>query len=221
MNKPQTQRRVDAVIFDVDGVLVSTDELHYLSWKRVADEEGIPFDRRMNRECLGRSRKESLEVVLRGAPRAYDERQKAELAERKNRYFLQLVERLGPRDAAPGCHGLLLELRRRGVKLAAASGSRNAPHILRRLELDGLFDVCISGRDISRSKPHPEVFLLAARRLGLPPGRCLVVEDAPAGVEAARRAGMRVVGVGPSPLQGAEHTVPSLAAVSADELLGG
>jgi len=210
---------IEAVVFDLDGVLVSTDEHHYRSWKRLADEEGIPFDREVNRGCLGLSRSESLEVVLRNAPRSYSPREKAELAERKNRYFLELVAHLSPRDLAPGAQHMLRALKRRGVKVAVASGSRNAPLILERLGVKRLLDACVSGQDITHSKPHPESLLLAAERLGVSPRRCLVVEDAPAGVEAAQKAGMRVLGVGARALAGARRTVASLADISVNEML--
>jgi len=219
MGVSKKAERIQAVIFDLDGVLVSTDEQHYQSWKRLADEEGIHFDREINRECLGLSRMDSLEVVLRNATRAYSESEKAELAERKNRYFHELVAQLSPNDLKPGAAQLLRDLKGRAVKLAVASGSRNAPAILSRLGLAQVFDVCISGSDIARSKPDPEVFLRTAERLGVPSQRCLVVEDAPAGVEAARRAGMQVVAVGPRPLPGVARTVRSLADIAADELL--
>ncbi len=211
---------IEAVIFDLDGVLVSTDEQHYRSWKRLAEEEGIHFDRRVNRRCLGASRMESLEAVLRNAPRRYSDAEKAELAERKNRYYLELVEDLAPADVLPGVRELLCALKRRAVRLAVASGSRNAPSIVERLGLRDAFEACVSGMDIAHSKPHPEVFLRVARRLGVPPKRCLVVEDAPSGVEAARRAGMRVLGVGRRPLAGTSLMVRSPADLSADEMLG-
>ena len=210
---------IQAVIFDVDGVLVSTDEQHYQSWKRLSDEEGIQFTREMNRDCLGASRMQSLEVVLRNAPRRYNDAEKLELAERKNRYFLELVDGLGPDDVLPGCRELLFALKARGIRLAAASGSKNASHILERIGLADVFEALISGHDITRSKPHPEVFQLAGERLGVEPARCLVVEDGQVGVEAARSAGMKALGVGEHELEGAVMTVPSLTQVSLEQIL--
>ncbi len=220
MNNAEDRQPTAAVMFDLDGVLVSTDEQHYLSWKRMADEEGIYFDREINRGCLGVSRMESLEVVLRNAGRRYTQRQKAELAERKNRYYLELVQRLGPEDVLSGAREILCGLKDRAVKVAVASGSKNARYILERVGLAEMPDAVVTGQEISNSKPDPEVFLAAAQRLGLPPARCLVVEDAPAGVEAARRAGMKVLGVGqPGSLPRADRTVASLAEIGVDEML--
>ena len=211
---------IEAVIFDLDGVLVSTDELHFLSWKRVAEEEGIYFDREINRRCLGASRMESLEVVLQNAGRRYSDEQKAELAERKNRYYLELAERLGPDDALPGAREILSALKKRGVKIAVASGSKNVRHILERIGLAGLPDAVVTGHDIARSKPDPDVFVKAAGRLGSPPARCLVVEDSPAGIEAAARAGMKALGIsGQGHLAGAALTVGSPAEITVKELL--
>ncbi len=210
---------IEAVIFDLDGVLVSTDEQHYLSWKRVADEEGIYFDREINRDCLGLSRMDSLEVLLRNAPRPYSAAEKAKLAKRKNRYFQQLIAQLSASDLPAGVSRLMTDLKLRGAKLAVASGSRNAPAIVARLGLAGMFDTSVSGNDVTRSKPHPEIFLRAADRLGVAPARCLVIEDAPAGVEAALRAGMRAIAISAQPVAGAARTLPSLAHTTADELL--
>lgn len=188
---------IQAVIFDLDGVIVSTDEYHYLGWKRLADEEGIPFDRRDNERCRGVSRMESLEVVLERAPRRYSDAQKREMAGRKNRYYVEMLrERLSPADILPGARAFLDALRKRGVKLAIGSSSRNSPAILASIGLAGAFDATADGNDISRSKPDPEVFLLAARRMGVDPEACLVVEDAEAGVSAALAGGMRVLAVG-------------------------
>jgi beta-phosphoglucomutase len=203
----------------MDGVLVSTNEQHYRSWERLTDEEGIGFNRRVNRRLLGRERMESLDIVLERACRTYSTEEKQELARRKNAYFHELIEELSPADTRSGVRETIEELRRRGLPVAVASSSRNAPHIVERLGLAELLQVCVSGADIERGKPDPEVYLRAAEKLGVPPRRCLAVEDAPAGVEAARRAGMRVLGVSEEPLPGADLTVASLAEVSVDQML--
>ena len=212
---------IRGVIFDLDGVLVRTDELHYRSWRELADAEGIPFDRSVNERLKGLGRLEGLEALLENAPRRYSTREKSALARRKNDRFRGLLAALGPEDAAPGVLGLLAELRQRGVRLAVASSSRNATLILRRLGLLDRFDAVVDGCDISRGKPDPEAFLLAAERLGLPPEECVVVEDAAAGVEAARRAGMTAVGLGgASALPGAAAGFMDLTAITADDLVG-
>lgn len=211
---------IRGVIFDLDGVLVTTDELHYRAWKRMADEEGIPFDRQVNERLRGVSRMESLELILEHANRAESEARKAALADRKNRYYRELLMELSPAALLPGALEAVTELRRRGIKTAVGSSSRNTPLIMERCGLSKLFDAVADGNDITRSKPDPEVFLIAAERLGLRPAECLVVEDAVAGIEAGRRAGMIVFGIGtPEKLPGVAHLAPDLSHVSVDGLL--
>ena len=193
----EVHRGIRAVIFDLDGVIVSTDEYHYLGWKRLADEEGIPFDRRDNERCRGVSRMESLEVVIERSPRRYSDAQKRAMADRKNRYYMQMLrERLSPASILPGAMAFMEALKARRIKLAIGSSSRNSPGILKSIGLADYFDATADGNDISRSTPDPEVFLLAARRLGGAPEECLVVEDAEAGVSAALAGGMKVLAVG-------------------------
>lgn len=186
------------VLFDLDGVLVSTDELHFRAWSELASEYGIPFTRADNDRLRGVSRMESLERLLERAPRAFDGAEKRAMAERKNTRYRELLQRLVPGDAMPGGRELLASLRQRGVATAIASSSRNARDIASRIGLDALVDTIVDGNDITRSKPDPEVFLVAARRLGLEPRQCVVVEDAESGIEAARQGGFRVVAVGSS-----------------------
>lgn len=208
------------VIFDLDGVLTDTAELHYQCWQALADELGLPFDRQANEALRGLSREESLGKFLGRRAAEFSEQQKLELARRKNEDYLRRVARLSPADLAPGAAELLSELRRRGARLAVASASRNAAAVIDRLGIGLLLDVLVDGNEVERSKPDPQVFLRAAERLGLPPRRCVVVEDAASGVDAALAAGMRVVGLGPPERVGRAHCVkPRLAELSADELL--
>jgi len=208
------------VIFDLDGVLVSTDEDHYQAWKRLADEEGLPFDRALNRSLRGVSRQESLAIILKAAGRACTTAEKYRLADRKNRYYTERIEHLGPDDILPGVVELLRKLHRRRVKLAVASSSKNAPHILQRIGLHTSFDAYVDGNDPVRSKPQPDLFLLAAQRLDLPPDRCLVVEDARAGVTAALHAGMRVLAIGDAADDPrADLSAPDLAGVVIEQIL--
>jgi beta-phosphoglucomutase len=212
---------VRAVIFDLDGVLVSTDEFHYRAWQRLADEEGIAFDRRANRRLRGVGRMESLEIMLERAPRPYAPEEKAALAERKNRYYRESLEALAPGDVLPGVREVLRALKARGVKVAVASSSRNAPEILRRTGLADVADATADGNDITHSKPDPEVFLVAAARLGLAPAECLVVEDAASGVEAAAAAGMRSLAIGAAAGHPqADRSADDLASITVDEMLG-
>lgn len=188
--------KIRAVIFDLDGVIVSTDECHYEAWKKMADEEGIYFDRAINERLRGVSRTESLEIILERASKPYDEQQKHEMTERKNSYYRELIQKLTPEGILPGVMKFINDLKSRGIKTAIGSSSKNTPVILERIGLLNSFDAVIDGNNITKSKPDPEVFLKAAQSLGIPAEECLVVEDADAGVEAAVSAGMKVLGVG-------------------------
>jgi len=196
MTKPEPASVIRAVIFDLDGVIVSTDEYHYLGWKRLADELGIPFDRHINERLRGVSRMESLEIILERAAQSYTAAEKLEFAERKNTYYREFLNQVTPKDILPGVMELLAELKTKQIKIAIGSSSRNTPLILAQIGLSDYFNAVADGNDITRSKPDPQVFLFAAERLGIPPSACLVVEDAFAGVEAGLAAGMRVLGVG-------------------------
>lgn len=187
---------IQGVIFDLDGVIVSTDDCHYLAWKRMADEEGIEFDRGINERLRGVSRMDSLQIILEKATRAYTDEEKLEMAARKNAYYVTLIGNLTPKDILPGALHALKLLREKGVKIAIGSSSRNTPLILKQIGLENAFDGVADGNQITRSKPDPEVFLLAAKLIGLPAANCLVTEDADAGVEAALNGGMRALGVG-------------------------
>lgn len=184
------------VIFDLDGVIVSTDNCHYLAWKKMADEENIPFDRTINERLRGVSRMESLEIILEKAQKAYTADEKLVLAARKNAYYVELIGSLTESDILPGALETLHMLKARGLKVAIGSSSRNTPVILRQIGLDSAFDAVADGNAIHNSKPDPEVFLLAASLLHLEPKNCLVVEDADAGIEAGIAGGMRTLGVG-------------------------
>ena len=209
-----------AFIFDLDGVIVSTDNYHYLGWKQMADEEGIYFDREINERLRGVSRMESLSIILERAARQYSQAEKDDMATRKNTYYRNLLDNLSPADILPGVAQLLKDLRGLGIKLAIGSSSRNTPLILRKIGLDNFFDAVADGNEITNSKPDPEVFLLAAEKLGIPPARCVVVEDAEAGVEAALAAGMKVVGVGSaSASPRASLQAPDLSTVRAADLI--
>jgi beta-phosphoglucomutase len=209
-----------AVIFDLDGVLVSTDEFHYLAWQRLADEEGIPFSREVNHRLRGVGRVESLEILLERSPRTYTPEQKTALADRKNAYYRESLKALTPRDVLPGAREILRGLKARGAKVAVASSSRNAPEILRRTGLGDGLDTTADGNDITRSKPDPQVFLVAASRLSIEPAACLVVEDAASGIEAAVAAGMRSLALGAAAGHPqADRSTESLATITAEAML--
>ncbi|ARV60523.1 beta-phosphoglucomutase [Nostocales cyanobacterium HT-58-2] len=208
---------IAGVIFDLDGVLTDTSEFHYLAWKRLADEKGIPFDRKTNEGMRGLSRRESLLQILGNSP--VSEEQIQDMMERKNRYFLEMMQALTPADLLPGVADLLQELRAAGLKVALGSSSKNAQTVIKRLGIAEHLDAIADGHSVSQSKPAPDVFLFAAQQLGLSPSQCVVVEDAGAGVEAALAARMRVVGLGPVERVGKAHVVlPNLDGVRWDNL---
>lgn len=186
----------EAVIFDLDGVLCSTDEFHYLAWKKLADRLHIPFDRADNRRQRGVSRMESLEILLEKSDVSYSEEQKRELAAEKNAEYVRLLQNLSEADLSDEVRQTLNALRAMGLKLAVGSSSRNTRTILEKIGLGGFFDAVADGNDIRHSKPDPEVFLVAAQRLGLAPSVCLVVEDAQAGIDAANAGGFDSCAIG-------------------------
>ena len=186
---------ISAVIFDLDGVIVSTDECHYMAWKKLADEEGIYFDKIINNRLRGVSRMESLDIVLEKSERKYSIKEKEELATRKNNYYKEYITKLTPNDILPGVTDTLNELKKHDIKIAIGSSSKNTPLILERIGLTEVFDAISDGNNIKKSKPDPEVFVKAAQMLEVECEKCLVVEDADAGIEAGRAAGMRTLAV--------------------------
>lgn len=187
---------IKGLIFDLDGVIVSTDDLHYMAWKKIALEEGIPFDKFINHKLRGVSRMASLEIILSKAEKVYTEAEKIKLATIKNNYYVALLEQLSQNDILPQVVPTLTKLRKLGYKLAIGSSSRNAKKILTKLGITDLFDVIVDGNDIINSKPDPEVFLKAAERLGLDPIECVVIEDAESGIEASIQSHMIAFGIG-------------------------
>lgn len=185
-----------AVIFDLDGVLVTTDDCHYLAWKKLADEENIYFDRDINERLRGISRMESLEIVLEKAEKQYSDDEKKEMAERKNSYYVSLVKEIDQSALIDGAIEFVSYVKENSLKTAIGSSSKNTNLILSQTGIDSMFDAIADGNIIIKSKPDPEVFLKAAELLGIEPCDCLVCEDADAGVEAAISAGMDVLAVG-------------------------
>lgn len=202
--------KIEAVIFDLDGVIVSTDECHYRAWKKTADEEGIYFDRKINDRLRGVSRMDSLEIVLERAERLYTDEEKVELAERKNNYYKEYIKKLTKDDILNGVNENLAELKAKGIKVAIGSSSKNTPDILKYIGLDNYFDAVSDGNNITKSKPDPEVFLKAADMLGVPYEKCLVVEDADSGIETGKRAGMYTLAVNNA--KGADYSLADLSA---------
>ena len=186
-----------AVIFDLDGVICSTDEYHYLAWKKLADDMAVPFDRSTNDRLRGVSRMESLNIILekyKGQP--LSEQEKTALAEKKNLIYREYLKKMSPADLTKEVKDTLDELRKRNYKLAIGSSSKNTPFILQQIGLGDYFDAVADGNCITHSKPDPEVFLKAAGMVGTAPEECVVVEDAVSGARAGKAAGMQVLCVG-------------------------
>ena len=183
-------------LFDLDGVLVDTAQYHFLAWQRMAAELGIHFGEAENEQLKGVSRAESLNRILAWGGKSLSDAEKQHWMTLKNDWYLELVRGMPADDYLPGAHEFLRASRAAGIKVALGSASKNAPLILERLGWIPLFDAMVDGNVVTASKPDPEVFLEGARRLGLMPEECVVFEDSEAGVEAARRGGMKVVGIG-------------------------
>jgi nigerose phosphorylase len=187
---------IEAAIFDLDGVIVDTAKYHYLAWKKLANILGIDFTLEDNERLKGVSRTRSLEIILEIGGLSISETKKIELANMKNRWYLDYIQEITPEELLPGVVSFLTHLRNHGVKTSLASASKNAPFILDRLGIFSLFDAIVDGNAVEKAKPDPEVFLLAAQKLDIAPEKSVVFEDAVAGVEAGKRAGMFVVGIG-------------------------
>ncbi|MDR1286348.1 MAG: beta-phosphoglucomutase [Treponema sp.] len=202
---------VRGAIFDLDGVLVDTAKYHYLAWKRLARELGFDFTEENNERLKGVSRARSLEILLETGGLSMDEAEKAAAAEKKNAWYVEYLRGLDESALLPGSREFLEILRGGGIPRGLGSASKNAPFILERLGISGLFDAVIDGTQVSRAKPDPEVFLKCARVLEIPPARCVVFEDSLAGIEAAKTGGMRAIAVGKQEnLPGAEKYISSL-----------
>ena len=209
---------IRAFIFDLDGVITDTAEYHYRGWKRIADEEGLPFTREDNEHLRGISRRESLMLLLKD--RTYPEEKIQEMMERKNNYYLEFIKEISRRDLLPGAKELLEEIRAAGLKNALGSASKNAGEVIERLGIRSLFDAISDGYSVERQKPAPDLFLHAARQLNLSPAECVVVEDAAAGIEAAITGGFHTIGLGPRERVGKASVVfASLAGVWLEDLL--
>ena len=198
-----------AVIFDLDGVLVSTDEQHYQGWKALCDRLGIPFDREVNNRFRGVSRMACVDILEERSGQSWTDERKQEYATWKNERYRSLLSELSPASVTREVRETLDRLRAGGLLLAVGSSSKNAGFILERIGLGGYFDAVSDGNNISRSKPDPEVFQKAAQFLGVPPELCLVVEDAVSGVEAAHNAGMLAASLGDAAKNGPGDSVMS------------
>lgn len=207
-------------LFDLDGVIVDTAKYHFLAWKRLADELGANFTIEDNELLKGVSRMRSLQIILDLNKLEISEERKLELASKKNEWYVDFIIKMGADEILPGTIDFLEATKAKGIKIALGSASKNAQTILDRLEITPYFDAIISGNEVSKAKPDPEVFLLGAKSVGLEPQECVVFEDAQAGVQAAINAGMKCIGIGEVSILGdADLVVDGLHAISVEDVL--
>lgn len=207
-------------IFDLDGVIVSTDKYHRQAWEALARELGIPFSEEQARATRGVDRMASLRVVLGPRWDEFGEGERIALASKKNELYVKLIGGITPKDALPGAVELVEALAAEGIPRAIGSASKNALPVLERLGIASLFSAIVTGFDFTRGKPAPDVFLVAAERMGIPPQQCVVFEDAQAGIQAAHSGGMKAFGVGdPEIVAGCDRFSPSLAGVTVGDII--
>jgi beta-phosphoglucomutase len=213
-------KEIKACIFDLDGVIVDTAKYHFIAWKALASELGFEFTIDDNERLKGVSRMRSLEILLEIGGMKFSEIEKHQMAEKKNRLYVSYIEQMTPDEALPGVKHFLMDLKRKGIKIALGSASKNSPMILEKIELAEMFDAIVDGNSITEAKPNPEVFLKGSENLGIRPEQCIVFEDAIAGIEAAHNAGMYCIGIGdPETLQMADLVIPGFEDFSYDKLM--
>lgn len=195
MNAKKIIDEVAAVIFDLDGVLVDTAVFHYQAWKRLAKQFDFDFTEVENEQLKGVSRVDSLNLILKWANKEVPTQEKEQLAALKNTWYLELVENMRNGDVLPGTIDVLTYLKAKNKKIALGSASKNAIRILEKTGILHYFDAIIDGNAVKNSKPDPEVFLKAAAEVGVAPAASVVLEDAQAGIEAARAANMQIIAV--------------------------
>jgi beta-phosphoglucomutase len=201
-------KQIKACIFDLDGVIVDTAKYHFKAWRRLANELGFDFSEEENEQLKGVSRVESLNLILKwGKKEENDEEVKAAMADKKNAWYLEYIERMNADEILPGAEAFLRDAKSKNIKIVLGSASKNSRLILERIGIVHLFDAIIDGNSTTKSKPDPEVFLLGAQAVGLDPKECIVFEDAEKGVEAALAGGFYTVGVGNADVLDEAHIV--------------
>lgn len=212
-------REINACLFDLDGVLVDTAIYHYKAWRRLANELGFDFTEKDNEKLKGISRIQSLKLILEWGEVKKTSKEIEELSQKKNDWYLEMIADIQPNELLPGSREFLQELKDQGIKIALGSASKNAVIILDKTNIRHFFDAIVDGNMVQASKPDPEVFLIGAKLLNVPPQQCVVIEDAVAGVEAALAGNMKVIGIGDKRvLKKANLVVASLAEMSIDQL---
>ncbi len=210
---------IKACIFDLDGVIVDTAKYHFIAWRRLANTLGFDFSEAENEQLKGISRMESLDIILSWGGIALPQAEKEALAAQKNEWYKELIQHMQPDEILPGVIAFLKDLEKRGIRIALGSASKNAEEVIHSVGLSETFDVIVDGRQTTRSKPDPEVFLLAAKALGFSPAECIVFEDAESGIAAALQGGFLAVGVGSSEVLGKAHAViPGFAGLTLDTI---
>ncbi len=205
------------VIFDLDGVIVDTAKYHYLAWKNLANKLGFEFTEKHNELLKGVSRVRSLEILLGIGNIKLSEEKKQEYLVTKNEEYLGFITKMKSDEILPGALELLDTLDSLGIKYVLGSASKNAPLILKQVGIFERFTGIVDGNSVSKAKPDPEVFLIGAKKLNLPPEHCVVFEDAIAGIEAANRADMVSIGIGnEETLHEADYNFENLTEVTSD-----
>ncbi|UOE60681.1 beta-phosphoglucomutase [Priestia filamentosa] len=189
-------KKIQAVIFDFDGVIVDTVPLYYKATKVIADKLGVTFTSEMNQQLQGVNRKQTIMTLLKDSTKIYSEQEVYELGEQKNEEYKKLIQNLDEKVVLPGIQVFLGELKKRGIPTAVASSSSNAPYLIEKIGLSSYFDHIVDVTKIKKGKPNPEIFLTAARQLQIPPQDCIAIEDGRAGLEGIQKANMFSVGVG-------------------------
>lgn len=208
-----------AVIFDLDGVLTDTAIYHFYAWKALADKLGIAFDEHDNEQLKGVDRLGSLRWILQKGGVSLSSADESRLMQQKNAHYLQLIDHITPDNLYPGVQTLFTALKQNGIKIGLASASKNAAFVVERLGIAAQFDYIADANKVINSKPDPEVFLLAAKGLGVAPPHCIGVEDAQAGIEAINRAGMKAIAIGDAKvLSGALKVYPTVQALKLNDI---
>ena len=212
-------KKIEACIFDLDGVIVDTAKYHYIAWRALAEELGFTFTVEDNERLKGVSRMQSLDILLSIGGKQFPEEEKLAMAHRKNTLYVSYIEKMTPEEILPGVREFLDELKSKDIKIALGSASKNSPMILEQIHLGGMFDAVVDGNSITEAKPNPEVFLKGAEWMGVAPEHCVVFEDAIAGIEAARNASMHCVGIGePQTLGMADFVIPGFEGFTFEKL---
>ena len=210
--------KIEALIFDLDGVIVDTAVYHYKAWKRLADELNIPFTEEDNEQLKGVSRVKSFDILLSLGNLNMPEQEKVKYRDKKNQWFVEYISGMQPADVLPGVTGFIHDLKTKGFKIVLGSASKNAVTVLENVDLIQVFDAIVDGTQVSAAKPDPQVFLKGAEAVSVVPGNCVVFEDAQAGVEAALNGGMFCIGVGdPAILHKAHWVIPSIGSIGIKE----